>query len=204
MALALQQQQALKAHILANTATIPAGQPWTGSFAGTQVKDVPNNGDGNAAVAGWYNLIAAPDFTVWRDLAMETVLDTITFASMTPADAVPTSPVDPTAIAVWQARSLACQGKQFNLQNLTIGRTAAPMKRASYRAAMQDCLTGLPAGASGALIAANWTGVRDAAKFLARNVEKLFATGTGSTASPANLVVEGTVSGDDVETARSS
>lgn len=32
----------LKAHIAANTSTIPTGQPWTGSFGGTQVNAVPN------------------------------------------------------------------------------------------------------------------------------------------------------------------
>lgn len=60
------QYSALKTDILANTATIPAGQPWTNSFAGVQVKDVPNTGDGNATVAGWYNQKASPDFFVWR------------------------------------------------------------------------------------------------------------------------------------------
>lgn len=61
-----EQLAALKSHIVANTATIPAGQPWTGAFAGVQVKNVPNDGDGNFAVAGWYNLTAAPDFFVFR------------------------------------------------------------------------------------------------------------------------------------------
>lgn len=196
------QLSTLKAHIAANTNTIPTGQPWTGSFGGTQVKDVPNSGDGNAAIAGYYNLAASPAFTVWRDLPMETVLNTITFANMTPLDAVPTDTALNTSI--WQARALSCQGKQFNLQNLTIGRSTAPMKRSNYRAAMQDCLTNLPAGVNGALVAANWVGVRDAAKFSATNVEKVFATGTGSSGSPADLGYEGTISPDDVEQARNS
>lgn len=192
----------LKAAIEANTNTIPSGYPWTGGFAGVQVKDVPNNGDGNAAVAGWYNLATSPAFIVWRNLPMETVLNTITFASMTPLDAVPTDTALNTSI--WQARALSCQGKQFNLQNLTIGRSTAPMKRSNYRGAMQDCLTNLPAGANGATIAANWVGVRDAAKFTATNAEKLFATGTGTTNSPADLGYEGSISADDVEQARNS
>jgi hypothetical protein len=191
----------LKANIAANTATIPAGQPWTGSFAGTQVKDVPNSGDGNAAVAGWYNLPSNPAWIVWRDLPMETVLDTIAFAAMTPVDAVPTTPA--LTVDVFRARALVCQGKQFNLQNLIIGRTVAAMKKANYRAAMQDCLTGIPAGAAGALIAANWTGVRDAAKFTATNAEKLFSTGTGTSATPADLNgFEGNISADEIQAAR--
>jgi len=56
----------LKAHVAANTNTIPAGQPWSGSFVDVAVKDVPNNSDGNAAVAGWYGLTAAPAFKVYR------------------------------------------------------------------------------------------------------------------------------------------
>ncbi len=188
-----------KAAILANTTTIPAGYSWSGSFVGTQIKDVPNSGDGNAAVAGWYNLTAAPAFTVWRDLPMESLLALIDYAKMTPADAVPTATA--LEVEVWTARALSCQGKQFNLQNLTIGRSTAPMKRTNYRAALQDCLTNIPAGVSGATLAANWTGVRDAAKFSATNAEKLFATGTGSVAVPADLGYEGTVSGDDVSNA---
>ncbi len=56
----------LKNDIAANTNTIPAGQPWTGAFAGVQVKDVPNTGDGNFAVAGWYNQVSTPNYWVWK------------------------------------------------------------------------------------------------------------------------------------------
>lgn len=192
MALTPAQKTALKADIAVNANVIASGQ-----FAGTAVKDVPNLNDGNIAVAGWYNLTAAGPFVVWRDLPMETVLGLVTYAAMTPADT-------PDGTQTWANRSLACQGKQFNLQNLTIGRTTAPMKRTNYRAAMQDCLTNLPAGAGGANISANWTGVRDAAKFNATNAEKLFATGTGSTGSPADLGYEGSISAADVEDARNS
>lgn len=200
MPLTSAQLTALKANILANTATILAGQPDAGVFVGMQVNAVPNNGDGNRAVAGWYNLLPAVDWWVWRDLPMEVVLNLITFASMTPLDAVPTTP--DLTVQVWKARATACQGKQMNLQNLIISRATAPMKSTSYRAAMQDCLTGIPAGAAGALIAANWTGVRDAAKFKATNAEKLFSTGTGSSAVPADLSFEGALSAGEVEIAR--
>lgn len=200
MSLTSAQDQTLKTDIAANTNTIPAGQPWSGGYAGMQVKDVPNVSSGNAAIAGWYNLTAVPDFFVWRDIDMETVLNSITFANMTPVDAVPTNP--DSAIQVWKARSLACQGKQFNLQNLTIGRAVAPMKRANYRAGLQDCLTNIPAGTSGALIAANWVAVRDAAKFTASNVEKLLATGTGTQATPADTNYEEQLTYVDIERVR--
>jgi hypothetical protein len=66
MSLTAAQTSALKADILANAGTVPAGQPWTNTFAGVQVKAVPNTADGNATVAGWYNQAAAPAFTTWR------------------------------------------------------------------------------------------------------------------------------------------
>ena len=88
MPLTAAQKATFKTDILANTATIPAGQPWTGSFAGVQVKDVPNDGDGNFAVAGFYSAVVTPDWFVWRDLPMDVVLNLVTLASMTASAAV--------------------------------------------------------------------------------------------------------------------
>lgn len=208
MQLTLAQKQALKADIIA------ASDPECAAL-----EAAPTNSDLAAAVATLYNQTAAPDYFVWRDLAMETVLNTITFASMTPADAVPTVSTlgsnpsvaqqatydnQMSALNLWRARSLSCQGKQFNLQNLTIGRTTAPMKRTNYRAALQDCLTNIPAGASGANIAANWVGVRDGAKFLATRLEKLLATGAGTQATPSDLNAEGVLSYQNVLDAMAS
>jgi hypothetical protein len=158
------------------------------------------NGDACDVAAAWYNLTAAGPWIVWRDLPMDTVRSLITYAAMTPADT-------PDGTQVWANRSLACQGKQFNLQNLTIGLTVANMKRTNYRAAIQDCLTAIPAGAGGSSIAANWTGVRDAAKFSATNAEKVLSTGTGTNANPADLPVgigdqaAGTLTGQNVQDA---
>lgn len=202
MPLTTAQLATLKAHIAANTNTIPAGQPWTNSFVGVQVKDVPSGGGGLDTIAGWYNQVASPDYFVWRDLPMETVLNLVTFANMTPLDAVPTTPA--LTVDVFRARALVCQGKQFNFQILTQGRATAPMKRLNYRAAMQDCLTNIPAGAAGALIAANWAGVRDGAKFLALRIEQVLATGNGASATPSDLSHEGTINALDVEQARAA
>lgn len=189
-----EQKLTLRTHILANQTQLAFGG---GTATIASVFGAASLGSGDALIiADWYNLPATPDFFVWRDLPMEDLLNLVTFANMTPVDAVPASPS--LAVELWGSRSLACQGKQFNLQNLTIGRSTAPMKRTNYRAALQDCLTNIPAGASGSLIAANWVGVRDAAKFLATNMEKVFATGTGTQATPADLVLETTVSGDEI------
>jgi hypothetical protein len=158
---------------------------------------LPNSPDANQAVADALNANASPDFTVWLvNVPVDTVLNQITFASMTPADA-------PDGTQTWANRSLAAQGKQLNLQNLILGRASLPVGQANFRAALQDALTGLPTGAGGAAIAANWVGVRTAIQRLATRAEKLFATGTGTTGSPANIVVEGRVTRDEVEAARS-
>lgn len=66
MPLTPQQLATLKADIAANANTIPTGQPWTGAFAGAEVRNVPNTVDGNTAIAGWYNLTAAPAYKVYR------------------------------------------------------------------------------------------------------------------------------------------
>jgi hypothetical protein len=188
MTLSASQLMALNTDINANTATI----------GGTQIKDLPHTADNAFAVKDWYNQTASPDYFVWRNLPMETVLNLVTFASMTPVDAVPTTPQ--LTVTVYQARAQACQCKQINFQNLTLGRTTAPMKRLGYRAGLQDCLTNIPAGAGGALIAANWVGVRDAAKFMATRGEKLFATGNGAQATPSDLAVEGDITEADIKT----
>lgn len=190
----------LKANIAANANTIPAGQPWTGSFAGQAINTLPNSGDANAAIAGWYNLDASPNFFVWRDLPMEVVAGLHVPANMTPLGNPPTTP--DLTVQVWIARCVTCQGKQLNFQSLTQGRTVAPMKRSGYRAGLQDCLTNVPAGTNGALISAGWVEIRDAAKFLTNNIERLFATGTGSQATPGDLVFEGFTNGNEVEAAR--
>ncbi len=185
MSLTLAQYNTLLADIQANTATVQInGQP-------VQIKNVLMSPDNAASIAGWYNLPAAGPFVIWRDLDMAVVIGLITYANMTPLD-------PPDGTQLWANRSLACQGKQFNLQNLTIGRTTAPMKRANYRSALNDCLTNLPSGAAGAVLGANWPAVRDAAKFSATNAEKLFATGTGTSATPADLSFEGSMAGPDV------
>lgn len=194
MALTPAQKLTLRTHIQANTTSLAFGG---GSATIADTFNAASLGSGDAAIiADWYNATASPDFYIWRDLPMDTVLKLVTMANMTPVDAVPTDTA--LNVAIWQARALACQGKQFNFQNITISRTTAPMKTTAYRAALQDCLTNIPAGASGANIAANWTGVRDAAKFLARNLEKVFATGTGSQATPADATFEGIVTGDEI------
>ena len=72
----------------------------------------------------------------------------------------------------------------------------------NMRNAFQDCLTNVPSTAAGTNQAAGWVAVQAAMQRLANRAEKLYATGTGTTASPATMVVEGTITADDVQAAR--
>ena len=193
MSLTAAQLTTLGTDIAANNNTAPGTSGPISALVHSQ-----DNAD---AVAQWYNLVAAGPFVVWRDLSMDVVLGLIVNANMTPLDDPPTDIAAADYLqrnALWQARDLACQGKALNLQNLTISRSFAPMKRSGYRTALQDALTNLPAGTAGAKIAAGWVGVRDAAKFNSTNGEKLFATGTGTFSSPADLGYEGPIATSDV------
>jgi hypothetical protein len=66
---------------------------------------------------------------------------------------------------------------------------------ASNRAFFDDVFSGAGGTNTRAALLALW-------KRLATRGEKLYATGTGSDASPATLVVEGAISARDVEEAR--
>lgn len=154
------QLAALKAHILANTATIPAGHPWSGGFVGTQIKDVPNNPDGNLAVAGWYSLATSPAFVLWRKT-------------------VPLSEIavklNGTELAGLSSLNHTRLQTVITLVNAAGGSNpSVPDQRAFW----DDIFSGAGGATTRASLLALW-------KRVANNAEKLFATGTGSDASPA-------------------
>jgi hypothetical protein len=146
-------------------------------------------------MAAFYNQNAA-DFYVWRSSTpVNEIMDAVAWAAMTPVDA-------PDGTAAYTNRALACQGKQFNLQTLLVGREQVNSARTNIRAALQDALTSLPSGAGGATQSGGWVAVREAMKRLAKRGEKLYVTGgNGALATPATLVFEGDIGGDDVATA---
>lgn len=189
MALTGPQLSTLKTDIAGNTGTIPSGQPWTGAFAGTQVKDVPNTSDGNAAVAGWYGLEASPDFWVWR-----TRVGKGEFVQKTSADADGTSPRD----FIWAGNGFITRsaGEQAAWDQLFNGEGEANPSLANVRTAITDIFSGTGNAAS------NRTHLSNIAKRKASRAEKLFATGTGTHASPGTMAVEGPLTAQDVESAR--
>lgn len=167
-------------------------------LADQSLSSFPNTSDGNFEIAKIYNAIAAPDFFVWQTAAnVQTIFDNITWANYTPQDV-------PDNTATWTNRAIACQCKQINLQTMLTGRETINAAKTSIRAGLQDALTQLPSGASGATRAAGWVAVQAALQRKATRGEKVLSAGSGSSASPATMGFEGSISYQDIESARNS
>ena len=142
------------------------------------------------AMQDWYN--APGTFVAWRTLTHTSALmDAIVWANLTPTDAADLT-------QSWANRSLSCQGKQFNLQLMIGGRDSLPTGKVNIRNGLQDALSNVPSGASGALMSAGWTAVRTAMQQFASRAETLYATGTGTATTPGVLVLDGAIDTYDV------
>lgn len=135
----------------------------------------PNNSDGAFAIAALYNLSASPVFRVWRT-------------------DVPTKDVK-TGV-VWTEYIGRSVGEQ-NAFTLMISNGILNAADANVRQGILDIFSG-PSGLN------TRTNLTALSKRDATRVEKLFATGTGSDAVPGTMSVEGSLSYQDVLTARSS
>lgn len=148
----------------------------------------------DAAIAAWLNEDASPSYFVWRSTTPASdVMDAITWANLTPADAAD-------GTAAFTNRALACQAKQLNLQILLQGRESVATGKTSVRGGLSDALTNVPAGAGGTLMDAGWLGagkVKAAITRLASRAEKALATGSGTSGTPSALTFEGQVSVND-------
>ena len=139
---------------------------------------LPNTNAGNSVIGAELNAVAVPDFIVWRraipTLEIGQVISYVALAAMTTAnlDRVKTF-------------------QQLNPTTFEGGRS-------DIRTYMSDTFSGALGGQGQA--------TRDALEATYRRkallVEKVLATGTGSTASPAVMGYEGTVTTDDIEQAR--
>lgn len=167
----------------------------------------PNSADGNAEIARLYNLVAAGPFFVWAtNVLVGSIYDAITWASLTPNDPVPTD--TQLNALIWQSRALMCQAKQFNLQILLQGLTTISGAKAKLRNGLMDALQNVPSGNNGTAKDAGWTAVQIVLTRSATRVEKLFSdksAGNGAVVTtPATMVVEGAITGADVEASRAS
>lgn len=144
----------------------------------------------HGAIAAYYN--APSTFVVWRSTTpLGEISDAITWANLTPNDT-------PDGTTAWQCRSLACQGKQFNLQIIFGAQGIISTGKSNVRAGLQDALTNIPSGTAGAIVAAGWTTVRTTMQRVVSKGEEVFATGTGTAGSPGNLGYEGNIGNNDV------
>src|SRR5574343_575704 len=78
------------------------------------------------AITDYLNTSSTLD--VWRtSVSTQVLFDQITWANLTPND-------QPDGTLAWQCRSLACQGKQFNLQLIFASRDTIDPSKANVRA----------------------------------------------------------------------
>ncbi len=133
-------------------------------------------------------------FVVWKTAAsVEDIFNAINWKRLTPE-----GDNDPANVVGFQAISLACQGRQFNIQTMLVGRETINATQNSVRQGLNDALTQVPSGVNGATQAAGWNNVKTAMQRIVTRGEELFATGTGTAATPGLLTFEGSISQDDV------
>ncbi len=162
----------------------------------------PLSGDGYYDLAAQLNLEAAPNFWVWStNVNVNTLRAAIIWANLTPSDV-------PDGTQAWANRSLQCQGKQFNIQNIVPFTGTLDASDVNLRNGLQDALQNVRSGAGGASQDAGWSAVRSTLARKAKYIEKILAdtaSGDGSTRTlSATLVFEGQITDADVMAARIS
>jgi hypothetical protein len=136
---------------------------------------LPNNSDTAYFIAQELNKPAAPAFIVWKTN-------------------VPRNEVGKAFVA--SALAAITAGNNDKLANFAAWNESVNPSRADQRQFFDDVFSVAAGATTRAALLALW-------KRSANSVEKLFATGTGSDASPATMTVEGTISYQEVEQARS-
>jgi hypothetical protein len=168
MPLTLAQKQTLKADIIAAT-----------DQACVDLEATPTNSDFAFAVAVLYNLTASPDYWVWK-------------SSLSKHSVVSEASVDATTFSFSQLIARTVQ-EQFGWQELWNSTLTCNPSQTNVRQGFADVFSGAQAGP-----VAQRTHLLAMARRKATRVEKLLATGTGSTASPAVMGYEGPLSFQDV------
>jgi hypothetical protein len=155
--------------------------------ANSDLNVFPNNSDGNFAIAALYNALAAVDFWVWRT--------TVTKAEYTQSTSIDGTTFNWTG-AGFITRSVGEQNAWAELFNHT---QSVNPSLPNVRQAFADILSGGTAPAP-----ANRTHMLTVSRRKASRVEKVLATGVGSTASPGTMGSEGPIAYQDIEQARNS
>lgn len=145
-------------------------------------------------ILDWLNELTT--FKVWRTTTpVSDIQDNIIWANFTPANPASLAGTDATN---WL---LACQGKQFNLQNLLSSGSfgsGISTNKANIRSGLQDALTSIPSGPAagpmnGTTRTGGWQQVQLAIQRPATRAEQILATGTGTQANPGDLTHDGEI-----------
>jgi hypothetical protein len=143
-------------------------------LADNELNALPQTQDGAFEIARRLNLNASPDFTVWKTAVSNEDIGN----AMNGTEIAGLSSLNMQRLQVLSAYSNGTQNPS----------------RADRRAAFDAAFSGAGGTITRAALLILW-------KRLATRLEKIFATGTGSNASPATLVVEGAISGQEVNDA---
>ena len=147
---------------------------------------LPNTADDAFAIAAVYNADASPDFYVWKTrLGKHEVTDLTAPGGTT---------FDWAGPGGYIARSVAEKDAWREMWNSTL---SCNPSLPNVRAAFADIFSGTGSGATN-----NRAHILALGRRLARRIEALYATGTGTTAAPALMGYEGTISYNDVLQAR--
>jgi len=161
------------------------------------LSQLPKDGNGFTVVMNALNSNPAVDFFCWNDTAfVSNIYDAIIWSNLTPAQTA-----DGTAI--YTNRALICQAKQINLQIMLQGKEYINAEKQNIRAGLHDALMSVPSKVDGSVQGAGWAAVQAALQRKTNLLEKIFAIGEGSNASPATLTVKGIITMDEVTAALS-
>lgn len=145
----------------------------------------PNTPDGAFAVADAYNQPAAPDWWVWR-------------TSVSQLEIVTATSVDNTTWS-WPAYIARTQGERDGWREMFADTGSVNAALPNTRQGFADIFSGNTNNAPAQRTHLSAIGRRKATR-----AEKLFATGTGSAASPGTMTFEGNLGYTDVQAARNS
>lgn len=148
---------------------------------------IARTADGFVQIATAYNAAAAPDFWIWR-------------TKVTRDELVGRPSIDATTFDWTGTGYIArAQGERDAFNAIFDSADAVNPSLATVRQAFSDIFSGATAPAP-----ANRTHLLTVARRKATRAEKLFATGTGSTVTPATLGPEGAVTAGNIEAALGS
>lgn len=152
-------------------------------LASPDLNAFPNTYDGAYPIADLYNAIATPNFIVWKTLLHEQEITSLTS--------------DENTTWSWPAFIARSASEQEGWARMFNGTYTINPSLVQVRAGIADIF-------SGGTGAAQRTHLLAISKEKATRIEKLLATGTGTTADPATRVFVGNITPTEVYAARNS